>query len=313
MNQQNKSQQPTSRRVFLAGSAAAAVGGAFLAGATRAQDAQAERAAPRQKRPWKKAFYGGVDGQTLLDQYKTLKAAGFDGVEINSPGPKRDEVISALKESGLECAGVVDGVHWETRLTDADPKRRAAAVEFLKGALRDCQAYGGTSVLLVPGRVDKAVSYDDAYKRSQEEIRKAIPVAQETGVKIAIENVWNDFLLSPIEAARYIDEFESPWVVFHFDIGNVVTYGWAEQWIRILGKRIFKLHIKDFSRKKRNDEGLFKGFGVKLMEGDNDWPAIMKALDEVGYSGGWACAEVAGGSLENLKDVAARLDRILAS
>jgi hexulose-6-phosphate isomerase len=196
-------------------------------------------------------------------------------------------------------------------MADPDPKIRAAAVEHLKGALRECQAFGGTSVLLVPAVVSARVTYDDAYKRSQEEIRKAIPVAAETGVKIAVENVWNQFLLSPLEAARYIDEFESPHVGWHFDIGNVVTFGWPEQWVKILGKRIVKLHFKEFSRKKRDAEGMRKGFAVELMEGDNDWPAIMKALDETGYHT-WACAEVPGGGADRMKFIAERLDRILS-
>ncbi|HEV8377875.1 MAG TPA: sugar phosphate isomerase/epimerase family protein, partial [Tepidisphaeraceae bacterium] len=300
----------SSRREFL-GQSALAIGALAATAATssRAADSPpaAERAAPRPRRNWKKAFYGGVAGKTSLEKFKILKDAGFDGVEINSPGPNKDEVISALKETGLLCEGVVDSVHWNTTLSDADPKRRAVAVEALKTALRDCKDFGGSSVLLVPAVVNKAVAYDDAYKRSQEEIRKAIPVAQETGVKIAIENVWNEFLLSPMEAARYVDEFQSPWVGWHFDIGNVINYGWPEQWIRILGKRIVKLHIKEFSRKKRNEEGLYKGFQVLLLEGDNDWPAIMKALDDVGYSAGWATAEVGGGDLEKMKDVSARL------
>jgi L-ribulose-5-phosphate 3-epimerase len=184
---------------------------------------------------------------------------------------------------------------------------------MLKKAIRECKDLGGTSVLLVPAVVNKGVSYDDAYKRSQEEIRKAIPVAEETGVKIAIENVWNSFLLSPMEAARYVDEFNSPMVGWHFDIGNIINYGWPEQWIRILGKRIIKLHIKEYSLKKRDAQGPRAGFGVELLEGDNDWPAIMKALDDVGYAGGWATAEVGGGDLAKMKDVSARLDRILAS
>ena len=143
--------------------------------------------------------------------------------------------------------------------------------------LRDGKRYGASSVLLVPAVVNKEVSYDDAYKRSQAEIRKAIPLAEELGVKIAIENVWNHFLLSPLEAARYVDEFNSPAVGWHFDVGNILNYGWPEQWIRILGPRIQKLHIKEFSRKKRDSQGLWKGFDVKLLEGDNNWPAVMKA------------------------------------
>ena len=157
-----------------------------------------------------------MDG-SLADKFKALKAAGFDGVELNAPGQfKPDEVAEACKQSGLVIEGVVDAFHWKVTLSDPDPKIRATAVENLKGALRDCQKFGGTSVLLVPAVVSKHVSYDDAWKRSSEEIRKAIPVAEETGVKIAIENVWNQFLLSPLEAARYVDEFNSPSVGWHF-------------------------------------------------------------------------------------------------
>ena len=164
----------------------------------------------------------------------------------------------------------------------------------METAIRDCARYGGSTVLLVPAVVSKEVSYRDAYERSQAEIRKVLPLAKELGVKIALENVWNNFLLSPLEAARYVDEFESEWIGWYFDVGNVVNYGWPEQWVEVLGERILKLDVKEFSRTKRNDEGLWKGFGVKLLEGDCDWPAVMKALDGVGYEG-WATAELAGG------------------
>ncbi len=196
-------------------------------------------------------------------------------------------------------------------MADPSPKTRAAALEHLKGAIRECKAFGGSSVLLVPAVVNKQVTYEDAWKRSLEEIRKAVPVAEETGVVIAIENVWNQFLLSPLEAARYVDEFNSPFVKWHFDIGNVINFGFPEQWIRILGKRIYKLHVKEYSRKKRDAEGPYKGFAVELLEGDNDWPSVMKALDEVGYNT-WFCAEVAGGGADRMKAVAERMDRILA-
>ena len=129
-----------------------------------------------------------------------------------------------------------------------------------------------------------------------------MPLAQQLGVKIAIENVWNLFLLSPLEAARYIDEFESPAIGWHFDIGNVINYGWPEQWVRILGKRITKLHIKEYSRAKRDKTGPAAGFQVPYLEGDNDWPAVMAALDDVGYKG-WGIAEQPGGnSPEGLKN-----------
>ncbi|HND52981.1 MAG TPA: sugar phosphate isomerase/epimerase, partial [Pirellulaceae bacterium] len=151
-----------------------------------------------------------------------------------------------------------------------------------------------------------------AWERSTAEIRGVIPRARELGVRIAVENVWNQFLLSPLEAARFVDQFDARAVGWHFDIGNVVNYGWPEQWIRILGKRILKLHIKEFSRKKRDAEGLWKGFDVELGEGDVDWPAVMTALDEVGYSG-WGSAEVRGGDRERLRFVAQRMDRLFAS
>ena len=167
-------------------------------------------------------------------------------------------------------------------------------------------------MLLVPAVVNKKVSYTDAYTRSQAEIRKAIPLARELGVKIAIENVWNLFLLSPLEAARYVDEFESPAVGWHFDIGNVINYGFPEQWIRILGKRIAKLHIKEYSRTKRDKQGPAAGFQTPFLTGDNDWPAVMAALDEVGYKG-WGIAEQQGAnSPEGLKTLSTAMDHIFA-
>ncbi|EEF56985.1 sugar phosphate isomerase/epimerase family protein [Pedosphaera parvula] len=277
----------------------------------------AEETAPARKRVLKKGLmFATVSGTaSVMDKFKMIKDAGFDGVEPNS-GMDRDEVLKARDATGLEIASVCDSVHWAKTLTDANPSVRAVGVEGLKTALQDAQKYGASSVLLVPGAVNKHVSYEDAYKRSQEEIRKALPMAEQCGVKIAIENVWNDFLLSPLEAARYVDEFNSPWVGWHFDIGNVIAYGFPEQWIQVLGKRIQKLHIKEYSRKKRDDEGRWKGFQVEYLEGDNNWPAVMKALDGVGYKG-WAIAEPAwwpqGVELPvRLKQISEKMDKILA-
>lgn len=253
----------------------------------------------------------GVKG-TVLEKFKAIKEAGFEGVEPMSD-MNQDEVVEALQQTGLKAASVCCNTHWAKPLSDRDPAVRAVGLEGLQRSLRDAKRYGATSVLLVPAVVNKQVSYSDAYTRSQEEIRKALPLAEELGVKIAIENVWNQFLLSPLEAARYVDEFQSPWVGWHFDIGNIITFGWPEQWIRILGPRIVKLHIKEYSRKKRDAEGLGKGFNVPFLEGDNDWPSIMKALEEIGYRG-WGIAEQPGGSSpEGLKDLSDRMTRIFAS
>ena len=253
------------------------------------------------------------EGNTLLEKFQLLKELGFDGVELDSPNSlERSEVLAAKKETGLQVPGVVDSVHWGKPLSHPDAEVRKAGREGLETALRDAKAYGATTVLLVPAVVSKQISYADAYRRSQDEIKKVIPLAEELGVKIAFENVWNQFLLSPIEAARYVDEFESDHVGWYFDVGNIINYGWPEQWIEILGSRILKLDIKEFSRKRRDDEGLWKGFGVKLTEGDCDWPAVMKALETIGYEG-WGTAEVSGGDRARLADIAERMDRIFAS
>jgi hexulose-6-phosphate isomerase len=253
----------------------------------------------------------GVKG-SVLEKMKAIKEAGFEGTEMMSH-MDQEEVLRARDVTGLVIPSVCGRDHWAKPLSHPDPKVRAEGLESLKQTLRDAKRYGASSVLLVPAVVSKEIAYDDAYKRSQTEIRKAIPLAEELGVKIACENVWNQFLLSPLEAARYVDDFNSPAVGWHFDVGNIINYGWPEQWIRILGPRIQKFHIKEFSRKKRDAEGLWKGFDVKLLEGDDNWPAVMKAVDDIGYHG-WVMTEQPGGDTpEGLKDLADRLGRILAS
>ncbi|MGL4462254.1 MAG: sugar phosphate isomerase/epimerase family protein, partial [Planctomycetia bacterium] len=182
----------------------------------------------------------------------------------------------------------------------------------LEESLRDAKAFGGTTVLLVPAVVNKETSYADAYARSQSEIKKALPLAADLKIKILFENVWNNFLLSPLETARYIDEFDSPWVGAYFDVGNVVRYGWPEQWIRVLGPRVGKLDIKEFSRKIEGTKGPNAGFGAEINEGDCDWPAVMTALKEIGFSG-WATAEVPGGQLDRLKEISTRMDKAFST
>jgi L-ribulose-5-phosphate 3-epimerase len=252
-----------------------------------------------------------VEG-SLEDKFKLLVELGYDGIELDSPNDLDDEVVLAAKEaSGIEIPGVVDSVHWRHTLGDPDPEVRAHGRAGLLTALRDAKTYGSTTVLLVPAVVNANISYDQAYSRSQEEIRRVLPLADELGVSIAFENVWNSFLLSPLEAARYVDEFESERIGWYMDVGNIVNYGWPEQWIRILGHRVMKLDVKEFSRQKRDDEGLWKGFGVKLGEGDCNWPAVMQALDDIGYDG-WASAEVPGGDRERLLEIREGMDRIFA-
>jgi L-ribulose-5-phosphate 3-epimerase len=299
------------RREFLKGSVSAVALAALAPRVVAAENAPQAKAGS--KRPIHKAIMWGTVGVkgSVLEKMKAVKEAGFEGVEMNSH-MDQDEVVRARDEVGLVIPSVCGAYHWSKPLSDPDPKVRAEGLDALKQTLRDAKRYGASSVLLVPAVVNKEVSYADAYTRSQAEIRKAVPLAEELGVKIAIENVWNHFLLSPLEAVRYVDEFNSPAVGWHFDVGNVITYGWPEQWIRLLGKRIQKFHIKEYSRKRSEKEGLWKGFEVPLLEGDDDWPTVMKAIDEIGYSG-WVMTEQAGGDTpEGLKNLALRLGKILS-
>ncbi len=226
---------------------------------------------------------------SLKEKFQMLRDAGFHGVEVQS-GRTQQEVLEARDAAGLQIPSVVLATHWTHPLTDPNPGKRQVSVDGLKQALRDAKAFGASSVLLVPGVVNKEVSYADAYERSVTEIKKCVGVAEEVGVAIAIENVWNQFLMSPLEAAHYVDSFKSPMVKWHLDIGNLVNTAWPEHWVRSLGPRIAKIHVKEFSRKLRTEKGLNAGWEVELMQGDSDWPAVMAALDEVKYTG-WLITE----------------------
>ena len=264
-------------------------------------------------RPIKKGImWGNIGfGSTILEKFQAAKAAGFDGVEVMSP-LNREEVLKAKELTGMIVPSVCGSLHGKYSLSDPDPEIRAKGVEALKVTLEDAKIYGADTILLVPGRVNDLVGYDECWERSTAEIKKVLPFAEKLGVTIAIENVWNNFLLSPLEAARYVDQFNSPFVRFYFDCGNVLVVGWPEQWIRILGKRIARIHIKEYSRKIADKQGKWAGFGVALQEGDNNWPTIVKALDEIGYHS-WATIEQPGGDTpEGLKELYQRLSNILA-
>lgn len=295
---------PLSRRSLLTGLAAAGAGIPF---ARVAAGAAATTAAARGRIRTACGLGMVGEGASLLEKFQLLAELGFDGVELDAPnGFDTGELCAARDASGLVIHGVVDSVHWSKPLSHPDPAVRAEGQAGLQRALRDAKAYGAEIVLLVPAVVSKEVSYDDAWRRAQREIREALPLAAELGVRIAIENVWNNFLLSPLEFARFVDELDSPWAGAYFDAGNVVRYGWPEQWIRILGPRILRLHVKEYSRKLENEQGPWRGFDVELLEGDNDWPAVITALREVGFAG-WATLEVRGGDRDRLAFLADRL------
>ncbi|MEX2232091.1 MAG: sugar phosphate isomerase/epimerase family protein [Cyclobacteriaceae bacterium] len=247
---------------------------------------------------------------SLLDKFKLLKELGFDGVELETPNTlPMKEVLQARDKTGLEIPGVVCGATWKAQLSHRDPAIRENGVNLVKQSLNDCKQYGGTTVLVIPGVVSEETSYQDAYARSQEEIKKLFPEVEKTGIKIAFENVWNNFLLSPLECARFVDEINHPMIAWYFDVGNVVRYGWPEHWIEVLDKRILKLDVKEYSRKKHFEEGAWKGFDVELLEGDCNWPAVNAALRKIGYSG-WASAEVPGGDRTRLLTISQKMDEI---
>lgn len=299
------------RRTFLQTTGAALTASAFTPLA-RAQQAAAK------KRPLQKAVNLGMakaPGASVADRFKMIKDAGFDGVELNLPDDALsvDIIQQAKAGSGLEVAGIICTPHWKFPLSDPDPANRERTVRGLQLALQQGGEVGCSRVLLVPGVVNKQVDYAQCWQRAVEGIKRCTDAAEKAKCYIAIENVWNHFIIDPMSAARLVDEINNPWVGWHLDFGNLVNYGWPEQWVRILGKkRILNLHIKEYSRKKRDAEGPYKGFQVELGEGDNDWPATMKALDEIDYQG-YGILEVPGGDAARLKFLAERTDQLFAS
>ncbi|QJE98799.1 sugar phosphate isomerase/epimerase family protein [Luteolibacter luteus] len=249
-------------------------------------------------------------GANLEEKFRTLKELGYDGVELDSPGGQdKEEALAASKATGLPIHGVVDSIHWKTRLSDPSEEIREQGLQGLLTAIRESHAVGGSAVLLVPGVVDAKTSHDVAWARSIEQIRKALPLAAELGVHVLIENVWNRMFYtedggpaqSAEKLAKYIDEINSPWVGSYFDIGNHQRFGKPAEWIRTLGKRIVKLDCKDW--------GVKGGFG-KIGEGDVEWAEVRKALREIGYTG-WATAEVEGGDAKACGEILAQMKKLL--
>lgn len=292
----------STRRRFLRSSIALTALGAASLRLGRLNGAQDSKK-PRLKKAVKFGMIG-IQG-SIEDKLRLVKELGFQGVEMDSPGGANiEEAVKARDKTGVEIHGVVDSIHWNVRLSDPSPEVRAKGLEGLKTALRDCKAYGGTTVLLVPGAVrdKKNESHDQVWERSTAEVKKALPLAHELGIKIGIETVWNDFITKPHEFAAYVDQFEDPLVGGYFDISNMIKYGPSPaRWIRVLGKRLMKFDFKGYSHEKQ---------WVGIGDGDEDWPEVLKALAEVGYEG-YATAEVGGGGREVLQDISARMDRVL--
>ena len=288
----------TGRRTFLKSAAALAAG-------TTALWDSAPLAAERPKRPLKAVQFRMLP-KDLPDREKfaLAKRCGFEGIE---PSPIADlaqakELGAMAREAGVPIHSITYG-GWGAPLSDPRPDVVDKGLAGVETALRSAKAAGADVVLLVPAVVSETVGYGRAYENSQKNIRKLLPLAAELRVVIAVENVWNKFLLSPLEFARYVDEFDSPWLKAYFDIGNVILFGYSQDWIRTLGHRIVRIHLKDFKR---------QGYKwTNLLEGDVNWPQARKALAETGYQG-YLTTELRTGDEPYLTDLATRIDKIIA-
>src|SRR5208337_1507717 len=243
---------------------------------------------------------------SYAERFKLVREVGFEAVEGQTVSDEHEaqEIKRAADDAKVTIHSVMNMAHWENPLSSSNPAVVEKSVNGMRTSLRNAKLWGAETVLLVPAVVNPQTSYREAWTRSQKQIRKLIPLAEELKVIIAIEEVWNKFLLSPLEFPKYVDEFESPWVKAYFDVGNVVLYGYPQDWIRNLGKRIAKVHLKDF---KRLEDGYR---WVNLGEGDIDWPAVRQAFADVGYTG-YATTELEGGDEAYLRDVGQRVDRLV--
>lgn len=232
------------------------------------------------------------DGTALDTVFAVSQKAGLDAVELNlyasgapagftmdTTAAEADEIARQAAEHGLKLRSISTGLLWGAPLSspDADVRKRGSAIVHKQ--LEIAERIGADTVLVVPGTVNENSAYDQCYENSKRELELLIPEAERRGVKIGVENVWNKFLLSPLEMKQYVDDLNSPNLGVYFDVGNILLYGYPEQWIRILGSRIAKIHVKDFKTSAGNGSGF-----VPLMAGDVNWPKVIAALREIGYN-----------------------------
>ncbi len=243
---------------------------------------------------------------SYADRFKMARDVGFEVLQLPTTPDQHEaeEIKKAAEDAKIRIDSIMNMDHWKFPLSSSDPDVVEKSIEGMKTSLHNAKFWGAEAVLLVPAVVNPQTSYHDAWTRSQKQIRRLIPLAKELRVVIAVEEVWNKFLLSPLEFAKYVDEFRSPWIKAWFDVGNVVLYGYPQDWIRTLGKRIAQVHLKDFKRERDGYKW------VNLGEGDIDWAEVRKAFAEIGYSGS-AVTELSGGDEAYLRDVSSRVDRLL--
>jgi L-ribulose-5-phosphate 3-epimerase len=310
----------SSRREFLrtsvAGTCAAGLGSIVLAkfvqgtptvaGSAGRSSAQTERLAVKKGM----VFSMLPESLSYEDRFKLARDIGLEVVQAPTTPDERqaEEMRRAADSAGVRIDSVMNMDHWKYPLSSGDPAVVEKCLSGMRTSLQNAKVWGADVVLLVPAVLDEQTSYRDAWSRSQKQIRTLLPIAEQEKVVVGIEEVWNKFLLSPLEMGSYVSEFQSPWVKVWFDVGNIMLYGYPQDWIRTLGKSIVKVHLKDFKRVKEPGKETY-GF-ANLGDGDVDWPAVRKAFMEIGYSGS-VIVELKGGDEAYLRDVSSRVDRLL--
>ena len=238
------------------------------------------------------SFWSFPDGLSIEERMQMAKKYGYDGIELTveeegeiTPDSRPDEMqqfVEMAEQIGLELPTLATGLGWAYPAVGHDSEATARGREIIRTSLRLASALGAETFLVVPGTVTADYSYDRAYNDCLEVFAELAGDAEDAGVYIGLEYVWNKFLLSPLEFAGLIDEIDEEYVQAYFDVGNVLPTGFPDQWIRILGDRIKAVHFKDF--RESIGTGTFDGF-VDLLEGDVPWAAVMEALEEIGYDG----------------------------
>ena len=241
---------------------------------------------------------GSLAGGSVAEKLSLAKDAGFEAVEFatgETGGPpslqSRAEELAAVKaeaaRQGVQLSSTLGAVFWQHNLASDDEAERQQAVELAGQCLRTAKALGAGCVLIVPAVVytphtpdSRKVRYDQAYDRALACFKQIAELAVAESMDVGVENVWNGFLLSPTEFARFIDEVDCPNVGAYFDVGNVLPLGDPADWITILGSRIKRVHVKDFKKSVGNINGF-----VPLLSGDVPWAEVIAALEAVGYDG----------------------------
>lgn len=248
-------------------------------------------------------------GLSWRDRFRLAREVGFEQVECTTAPDDATaaEIADASQAAGLPIHSVLNASNWKYPLSSPDSEVAAQGLRGMEASLRQARLWGADAVLLVPAVVDPRTPYQEAWVRSQQQIRRLLPLAEECKAVVAVENVIGArFLPSPLEFVRYIDEFQSRWVRAYFDVGNSLRFGFPQDWIRVIGSRLIKLHLKDASLKPKD------GPPPHLLEGDVDWGAVRTALKEVGFKGP-ATVELPGGDEAYLREVSRRVDQVLGA